>query len=84
MSTAGGALGGAIAVVIVRGFAPVNHRTYLDFLLLASAVFLAFDVLDTRKDTDTKMSDAAAVAGNAIGIAYVAGGTALTRQLGLA
>jgi hypothetical protein len=71
-------------VVIVRGFAPVNHKTYLDYLLLASGVFLAFDVLGTQKDTDTKMSDAAGVAGNAIGIAYVAGGTQLTRRLGLA
>lgn len=83
MSALGGAFGGAVAVVIMRGVFPANHLLYLDYLLLLGAASVAFDAFDARNSTDAKLASAARTVGNAVGIAYVTGGTRVTRSLGL-
>lgn len=80
----GAAIGGVLLTVIARGIAPVDHRMYLDYLLMFFGAWSAYDVATNALDTDGKVSSVARTAGTAIGVSYMTGGTRLTRQLRLA
>jgi hypothetical protein len=83
MSIAGGAFGGVIGAVIVRGIFPVRHRDILDFLIMLNGGLTAYGAVREGLTDDTARS-ITNFAATTVATSYMVGGTPLTRRLMIA
>jgi hypothetical protein len=78
-SAAAGGVGGIFTAVVVRGLAPVRHRSILDWLITIGAAGVAYSVF--VKGADEASPTAGSWVGSTVGMAYMVGGTPLTSML---
>ena len=81
-ATVGGAFGGVILAFAVRGIAPVNHKTYIDWLIMFGATSVAYRAY--ARGVEDSASSFGTWAGNTLAMAYIVGGTPVTRSIGIA
>ena len=80
-SVTGGAFGGVIAAVLVRGIFPMRHKMILDYLIMFGGAGVVADTY--FNGTENLPTSTARFVGQTVGTAYMVGGTPLTMRLGV-